>query len=209
MATKNFSAKEFTQVVKSAKGEVNGTFKSPFVIINLLNKAAKGDFTKVANCEGLSHENLAKVAKVVKALHGGRYAFDTIVFEKDYKGRFCTVSPFKGEVCRDYLDINGISALVATDSKGREVITCEDGKMQVFAPIALTVPAFFNAFAKVAKVDIIATEKAEKAEKAAAEKAEKEYHRTRKGILSDYNAGKFGEVELAEKLTSLREKYGK
>ena len=209
MANKNFSAKEFTKIVKSAKGEVNGTFKSPFVIVNLLNKAAKGDFTKVANCEGLNRDNLAKVAKVVKTLHEGRYSFDTIVFEKDYKGRFCTVSPFKGEVRRDYLDISGISALVATDSKGREVITCEDGKMQVFAPISLTIPAFFNAFAKVAKVDILATEKAEKAEKVAAEKAEKEYERNKKGILRDYNAGKFGEVELAEKLTSLREKDGK
>ena len=41
------SAKEFTNVVKGAKVEINGTFKNPFVVVNLLNKAAKGDFSKI------------------------------------------------------------------------------------------------------------------------------------------------------------------
>lgn len=167
MATKNFSkvsAKEFNTTFKNAKNEVKGIFTSPFVIVNQLNKAAKGDFSKIENCDNLLRENIAAVAKVVKSLHTGRYAFNLDLFVKDYAGRFCTMQTLKNECVThtDYMDICGVSAAVAVDNKGREVCKDENGNNVIFTPIACTISAYFAAFAKVAKVTLVASEKAEK-----------------------------------------------
>lgn len=209
MKNQVFSAKEFTNVVKGAKVEINGTFKNPFIVINLLNKAAKGDFSKINNCD-IKPENLKKVAKVCKGMHKNRYAFDACLFEKDSFGRFCTLSPFKGAkgdlVC-DYYDINNLSVLIYTDNKGREVVENEKGDLIVCMPISLTINGVFSAFAKVAKVDIIATEKAEKATKKAAKDSAKEFEKAKKGVISDYNAGRITEIDLATKLSELKTKY--
>lgn len=209
MTNENFSAKEFAKVAKSAKVEINGIFKSPFVVVNLLNKAAKGDFSKVANCEGLTRDNVAKVAKVVKSLHGGRYYFNLSVFDKDYLGRFCTRANYKGEISdltADYMDINGVSALVYTDSKGREIVA--DGEKYItLCPIPSTISGVFSAFAKVAKVELVNGEKAEKSAKKAAAKSEREKKAAKKGVIADYNAGRISEFELAAKLAEITEKY--
>jgi hypothetical protein len=209
MANNNFSAKEFNGIVKGAKVEINGTFKNPFIVINLLNKAAKGDFTKVNNCD-IKPENLKKVANVCKGMHKNRYAFDVCLFGKDSFGRFCTLSPFKGEkgnLMHDYYDINNISVLIYTDNKGREIVENEKGDFYTCVPVALTITGIFNAFAKVAKVDIVATEKAEKATKKAAKDSAKEYEKAKKGAIKDYNDGKISEIDLAEKLRALKENY--
>ena len=177
MATKNLmSAKEFNSTLKTAKGEIKGIFTSPFVIVNQLNKAAKGDFSKIENCDNLLRENVAKVAKVVKSLHNGRYAFNLDLFVKDYAGRFCTMQVSKKEIETrlDYCDICGVSAAVAIDNKGREVCEDENGNNVIYAPIVCTVTAFFNAFAKVAKVELTASEKAAKETEKAAKRTEKE-----------------------------------
>lgn len=209
MANKNFSAKEFNSIVKGAKVEINGTFKNPFVVINLLNKAAKGDFSKINNCD-IKPENLKKVAKVCKGMHTNRYAFDVCLFEKDSFGRFCTLSPFKGEkgdLFADYYDINNLSVLIYTDNKGREIVENEKGDLYTCAPISLTINGVFNAFAKVAKVDIVATEKAAKVAEKAAKDSAKELEKAKKGIISDYNNGMITEIDLADKLRALRENY--
>ena len=196
--------KEFSQLVKSANEELNGTFKSPFVIINLLNKAAKGDFTKVANCEGLTRENLAKVAKVVKSLHTYQKPFDFSVLPKvcGKLGTFTIVPEMQSEkasiLCGDIVTF-----------KGKELSVNENGFIGIFRPISLTINGVFNAFAKVAKVQISENEKAEKESEKAAKKAAKEYENTKKCIIKDYNNGLFGEDVLAEKLADLRTKYGK
>lgn len=205
----NFSAKEFNGIVKGAKVEINGMFKNPFVVVNLLNKAAKGDMSKISGCN-ITPENLKKVAKVCKGMHTNRYAFDVCLFEKDSFGHFCTLSPFKGtkgDLSRDYYDINNLSVLISTDNKGREVVENEKGDLYTCMPIALTINGVFNAFAKVAKVDIIATEKAEKATKKAAKDSAKEYEKAKNGVISDYNAGRITEIDLADKLSALKEKY--
>ena len=80
-------------------------------------------------------------------------------------------------------------------------------------PVICSITAIFNAFAKVAKVDLTNTEKAAKvaakvAEKAAKDSA-KEYEKAKKGVISDYNAGRITEVDLADKLSALKEKYAK
>ena len=196
--------KEFSAIVKSANVELNGTFKSPFVICNLLNKAAKGDFSKVANCEGLTKENLAKVAKVVKGMHANRYAFDTCILPKcnGKLGTFIIVPEKQNEK-------SSIMCGEIVTYKGKELSINENGFIGIFRPISLTINGVFNAFAKVAKVKISEEEKVAKETEKAAKKAAKEYENTKKCIIKDYNNGLFGEDVLAEKLANLRTKYGK
>lgn len=196
--------KEFSALVKSANVELNGTFKSPFVICNLLNKAAKGDFAKVANCENLTKDNLAKVAKVVKSLHSGRYAFDVCVLPKTCGklGTFVSVPEKQSELC-------SIVSGEIVYHNGKILCVNDDNQVGVFRSIPLTITGVFNAFAKVAKVEILATEKAAKESEKAAKKAAKEYESAKKYIIKDYNNGLFGEEILAEKLAALRTKYGK
>lgn len=208
---KNFSisSKEFAANTKGAKVELNGIFKNPFVVCNMLNKAAKGDFEKVADVSGLSHENLAKVAKELKKAHGGRYAFDfdyllsdSTLFRKDSKGRFCSVSVSK-QVPEFQFDMLNITP--ATNKAAAKFIYLK--------PVTCSIISIFNAFAKVAKVEIKATEKAtEKAEKAAkkaAKDSEKAFAAAKKGAIKDYNSGKLTEIELADKLAEIKAKFGK
>lgn len=200
MVKVNFTSKEFTQIVKGAQNEIKGVFKSPFVVVNLLNKAAKGDFSKIEGCT-FTPENLAKVAKVCKGLHTERYAFDLCLFEKDSKGRFCALCKLpKGFV----YDTDGDS--VTYTFKGCEIVGTNYMK-----PIPCTINGVFAAFAKVAKVDIVETEKAEKAaqqaQEKAAKKAKKEYEKMKKGVIGDYNKGMLTEAALAEKLAQLREAF--
>lgn len=196
--------KEFNALVKSANQELNGTFKSPFVICNLLNKAAKGDFSKVANCEGLSRDNLAKVAKVIKGMHTNRYAFDTCILPKvcGKLGSFKIVGEKQSEKAAL------MSGEIVTYN-GKILSINDNGYVGIFCPISLSITGVFNAFAKVAKVEISATEKAAKESEKAAKKAAKEFEKEKKGIIKDYNNGMFGEDVLAEKLANLRTKYGK
>jgi hypothetical protein len=206
MKTKNFSAKEFNGIVKGAKVEINGTFKNPFIVINLLNKAAKGDFSKMNNCDILP-ENLKKVAKVCKGMHANRYAFDVCLFEKDSFGRFCTLSPFKGEkvdLFTDYYDINNLSVLISTDNKGREVVENEKGDLYTCVPVSLTINGIFNAFAKVAKVEIKETEKAAKESEKATKQAAKVRENRIKDLNNAYTKGVLTEVEYNEKLKALK-----
>ena len=174
MANLGFTnSKEFTQVVKAANGELKSVFSSPYVIVNLLNKAAKGDFSKISNCDGLTRENVAKVAKAVKSLHNNRYAFDTCILPKASNGilgEFIALSDYQKEYN------NLLDGEIVCDNKGRELCLCGD-IVGYFKPTSLTITSMFNAFAKVAKVEIRTNEKAakqaEKERKQAAKQAEK------------------------------------
>lgn len=203
------SAKDFGTCANGAKVELNGIFKNPFIVCNLLEKAAKGDFSKVANVKGLTRENLAIVAKSLKSLHKERYAFsfdfllsNSDLFRKDKNGVLCSVSTSKGVPAFKYdmLDI-----IVATDKT--------PAKFMYLRPVVCSITAIFNAFAKVAKVDLTSTEKAAKvAAKVAAKAAKdsaKEYEKAKKGVILDYNAGRITEMDLADKLSALKEKYAK
>lgn len=198
-----FSAKEFTNAVNGAKVEVKGVFNNPFVVCNLLEKAAKGDFEKIADVSNISRENLAKVAKVLKGMHGQRYAFsfdfllsNIELFRKDSKNVLCSVSMSRTLPLwkYDFLDI----------------VPCTDktpAKFIYLRPVKCSINAIFNAFAKVAKVDIKVSEKAAKDSEKAAKDMEKAYNRAKKGVIKDYNDGKISEIELATKLGELKEKY--
>jgi hypothetical protein len=170
----------------------------------LLNKAAKGDFSKVANCENLTKDNLSKVAKVVKTLHNNRYAFDVCLLPK-VCGKLGTFK-IVGEKQNEKTAL--MSGEIVTFN-GKVLSLNDEGYVGIFSPISLTISGVFNAFAKVAKVEISATEKAAKDSEKAAKKAAKEYENAKKCIIKDYNSGLFGEDILAEKLTSLRTRYGK
>jgi hypothetical protein len=122
------------------------------------------------------------------------------------------LSPFKGakgDLFADYYDINNLSVLVYTDNKGREIVENEKGDLYTCIPVSLTVNGIFSAFAKVAKVDIIAGEKAAKVAEKAAKDSAKEYEKAKKGVIKDYNDGKISEIDLATKLGELKEKYAK
>ena len=199
-------SKEFNAIVRNANREINGTFKSPFIIVNLLNKAAKGDFSKVENCAGLSRENIALVAKQLRAMYGTRYAFSVDMLCKDYKGRFCSVIANNTDknaiVMHDYFDLSGVSVCVSIDSKGREL--CDNGG-QLLAPIALTVTAFFNAFAKLAKVEIRDNERAEK-ELAKQAKAQAKADREKSVVAKVFGelAESMSENEIHEKFMAIK-----
>lgn len=209
MANFDISSKEFSSVTKNASKELKGIFSNPFVVCNLLNKAAKGDFEKVADVAGITHENLAKVAKELKKAHGGRYAFEfnyllsnENLFRKDSYGRLCAVATCKSVPAYKFELIDIVPATNKTAAK-----------FIYLKPVLCDRYSIFSAFAKVAKVDIKATEKAtEKAEKAAkkaAKESEKAYKAAQKGIISDFNAGKITEVQLAEKLAEIKTTFGK
>lgn len=149
----NYSVIEFNEVVTNGRNELKDVFNNPFVIINALNKAAKGDFSKMKNCDGLTFENVKSVANVVKTLHGNRYAFDVCLLRKDSKGRFCRIS--KSKVMPIW---------------GYDIIDVNEKGFSYLKPIALNEIAFYNAFVAIAKAEI---SKAEKARKKAAKEAEK------------------------------------
>jgi regulator of protease activity HflC (stomatin/prohibitin superfamily) len=161
MATKfNYSVSEFNEVVTNGRNELKDTFSNPFVIINALNKAAKGDFSKMKNCEGITFENVKAVANVVKTLHDNRYAFDACLLRKDSKGRFCRVSKSK-----------------TMPIWGYDIIDVNKKGFSYLKPIALNEIAFYNAFIAIAKAEISKEEKARK-------KAEKEAEKAAKATLS-------------------------
>ena len=156
----NYSVCEFNEVVTNSRNELKDVFKNPFVIINALNKAAKGDFSKVKNCDCLTFSNVKAVANVVKSLHGNRYAFDTCLLCKDSKGRFCRISKSK------VMPVWGFD-IVDVNEKGYVYLR----------PIALNEIAYFNAFVAIAKAEISKAEKEQK-------KAEKEAEKAAKATLS-------------------------
>lgn len=200
MATKfNYSVSEFNEVVTNGRNELKDVFNNPFVIINALNKAAKGDFSKMKNCEGLTFENVKAVANVVKTLHGNRYAFDTCLLRKDSKGRFCRTSKSK------VMPIWGFD-IVDVNEKGYTYLK----------PIALNEIAYYNAFVVIAKGEISKTEKArkkaekeaEKAAKATLSKAQKKAknanEKAYKELCTKFYKGEICAEEFAEKAAKLR-----
>lgn len=174
MEKKILSANAFAQVANKAKNEIKGTFGSPFVIINLLNKAAKGDFSKIANCEDLQRANVAKVAAEVKKLHTGRYSFDISVLPRAaYNGRLGWWSPVPAQQCELASILCG-EVVLCTDPKwsGRE-LSVREGKVGVFRAIPLTVGAIFAAYCTIVRRGKVQYEKAAKAAAKAAKEESK------------------------------------
>ena len=170
---KTITSKEFAYLAQQATSEVKGTFASPFVIINQLNKATKGDFTKVEGC-GITCDNLKKVAKQVKTLHNFRYPFDISVLPKtaDKKviGWWTPISAQQSELS----SIMCGEVVMCADPRfqGRE-LTIREGVVGVFRPIPLTIMAIFRTFCKVARCEIQEGEKQAKAAQKQAEKVAK------------------------------------
>lgn len=190
MKTLNFSlVSEFVNVVNNAKSELNGTFKSPFIVINLLNKAAKGDFSKVKNCGDLDATNIKQVAKALKAIHGKNNAFDfdylleSGICEKNLDGKLCALRLVK--------------QMPAYTNRLVDIVPNKGYK--AYVPVNVTINAIFNLFVKAAKVEIKAVEKAEKAQKASESKELKKAKAVLSNIVRDYNNGKLSEFEFCEK----------
>lgn len=206
MKTKNFSNREFSAVVKDAKNEVKSFSKSPYKIINDLNKAAKKN-------EYCNHLPIKEVANVCKKLHSGRYAFDVCLFTK-FNGKLYLSTLVDGYNKSDFMHGDTF-----VDAKGHEIIW-SDSKLSAISlqPVVISYDGIFAAFCKVAKIDIQAMNKAKKeaekeAKKAkleaerAAKKAQRDYETLCKNIAKDFARGIITEVEHIEKLRAAKEAY--
>ena len=169
--TKNISSKEFATIAKNATKQIKAVTYSPFFITNTLNKVVKGDVSKIVGMESINVDDVKTVANECRKLHGGRYAFDFALFEKDTKGRFCT----RVTLPKKYVfDTDGDA--VKYTFNGKDILLYDNVYLQ---PIACTFTGMLSAFAKVAKVEIRETEKKEAAEKREAEKIAKKEARAK------------------------------
>lgn len=165
MTTKKITAKEFGTIAKSAKKQIKDVTFSPFFICNTLNKVAKGDVSKIDGCNTINVEDVKRVAKVCKTLHGGRYAFDFSLFEKDSTGRFCT----RVQLPKVYA-FDTIGDSVTYTFHNCDVLIGENVYLK---PVPCTFIGMFASFAKVAKVELSESEKVARAEKKAKEESAK------------------------------------
>lgn len=169
--TNNITSKEFAAIAKNANKQIKDVTYSPFFIVNTLNKVVKGDVSKINGMEAINVDDVKTVANECKKLHGGRYAFDFALFEKDTKGRFCT----RVTLPKKYVfDTDGDA--VTYSFNGKDILLSDNVYLQ---PVACTFTGMLSAFAKVAKVEIRETEKREAAEKREAEKIAKKEARAK------------------------------
>ena len=168
------TSKEFAAIAKNANRQIKDVTFSPFFICNTLNKVAKGDVSKINGMEAINVDDVKTVANECKKLHGGRYAFDFALFEKDSFGRFCTRTTLPKKYV---LDTDGDA--VTYTINGKDILFAENVYLQ---PVPCTFPGMLSAFAKVAKVEIRETEKREAAEKREAEKSAKKEARARETV---------------------------
>lgn len=204
MAKKNLSTKEFNVIVKGAKVELNGIFKSPFVVINLLNKASKGDMAKINGCN-IKPENLKAVANELKRIHGNRYAFVMDVLPKSENGKigyFVEIPEKQNEI----VNINNGEIVTF----GKKELIVNNGKVGIFNPISCTINGIFNAFAKVAKVDISTNEKQSKERAKIEKKQAKErarFEKAKKAVFSAFGndfANTLTDAQILEKYEIIR-----
>lgn len=149
------TSKEFAKVAKSAKVELKNVFTSVYVIVNLLNKACKGDFSKLENVS-FSCNDLKRVEATLKSMHGKRYAFDVPALLQLANGLFYY---HNGVICQ--------TAKVKSCPKfGLDLVDVTPEYWYYSKPVTLTIDAVFAAFCKVARYELKATEKASKDAKA-------------------------------------------
>lgn len=212
------SVKDLSLINVAAKAELKDMFSNPFVILNNLEKAAKGDFQKVANVEGLSRENLANLAFNLKKAHGQKKAFyfpyllNSGIFCLDYSGKLCSFAKYEGANEKAALNCGEI----VCDAKGNELRINEGGEIVSLKKVSLTYIGIYNAFVKVLKSEISKAEKAAKAEQKAAEKAakatmskaqkkaESANQKAYKELCAKFYKGEICAEEFAEKAAKLK-----
>lgn len=149
------NSKEFSKVAKNAKAELKNTFSSVYVIINLLNKACKGDFNKLENVT-FSVDDLKRVAATLKNMHGKRYPFDVPALLNFGGGMYYY---HNGVICQ--------TAKAKTCPKfGLDLVDITPNFWYYHKPINLTIDSVFACFCKVARYELKATETAAKDAKA-------------------------------------------
>lgn len=207
------NSKEFNAAAKGARVELKGVFSNPFVVCNLLNKAAKGDFSKIENAVNFSRENLSIVAKELKRQHGGRYPFSYDYLKSSY-----LFGVFDGVLCAlhnaadNEANRNGLlHGEQITDEKGRYLAFDVNGSIiAIGTPVSLTINGVFNAFCRAAKVDITANEKAAKVAAKEEKKAEKEkakFEKMKKAVFAVFGkdiARLFSDDEIRVKYQAIK-----
>lgn len=191
----NISSKEFAAIAKNANKQIKEVTFSPFFIVNTLNKVVKGDVSKINGLESINVDDVKTVANECKKLHGGRYAFDFALFEKDTKGRFCTRTTLPKKYV---LDTCGDA--VTYTINGKDILLSENVYLQ---PVTCTFPGVLSAFAKVAKVELRETEKRENAERREAEKRAKKEARAKETAAQKKERAAKKERETKVKMLSI------
>lgn len=188
---KTNDVKAFNASVKNAKGTIKELVQSPYYLTNLYNKIAKGTLSQI---DGLDVDNtdVKAVAKVLKGMHGGRYAFDLNVFARDSYGRICL--PTTAKRCPRY---------------GLDLISVGPKGWQYLRPVKCTAAGLFAAYCAVAKVDVKAKADAEKdaaREAKAAAKAAKELEKARRTVMAVFGdlANSFTDADILDKAKAIK-----
>lgn len=202
MAHKVFNnSKELNNTTKVGSEQLKSTTKSPFYNENELNRIAKGMVTKSTELACYSVESIKKVGAAVKELHTDkRKLYNVDVLKKDNFKRFC--NDFVTTVEIDPIFDNCTTFF---NSKGEE---CQiiNGKKHIYKPISGTLLGYFNAFARVVRVELVATEKATKRAQSEAKKAKKASAaaaKKRNELFVRFNSGKIGFAEYMHELEKM------
>ena len=179
--------KKVNETVKSAKTQVKNLLTNAFVGVNFFNKVVSGKIGAGLLPEGLNINSIKETAKLLKEIHGGRYAFTVDILHKDRYNRFCSVS-FCGRVPSHNYDMIDIT---------------KAGRFSYWRPISEGMPftQFFNLFADYVKADAAAKVAKAKADAAAAKVA------ANKKQMHDVVFAVFGELANTFTDAQIEEKY--
>lgn len=170
------SVKELNDVRKNAKAQANALVFSPFFIMNTLNGIYSGNVTKGTKELIASGYSVDAILALGKALNNGKRPFSVDMFAKD-NGIFCELVTTKK--CPKW---------------GYNLYGVSPNGWTYYRPIKCTFGAFIDAWARIAKYDVSATEaeakkaereKAKVAKKAAKAKADKETCLRAYGLMAE------------------------
>lgn len=192
MKTTATNKKQLATVTTAAKNDLKKI--SIMYYVNQLNKLAKKN-------EFVENTNIRDLGVMLKKHTGEKDLFTARCFEKDYQGRACVVSEYKGEVSAIELQHGDI----VTD-KGRELrLSSSSDSVVIYKPVALSLPGLVSAYKSILAPVAAAADKAareqEKENRKTANKtaaaARKAVREQQKQAVIDYNSGKIDISEFA------------
>ena len=202
-ATINFSnVREFNAVANNSKKQVSGIFKSPFVILTLLNKAYKGDVSAMNRLasEQVNISDFKTISAYLKQIHKSRYPFDYDYllnpgskYVKDSKNRLCTIKVKNS--CPVW---------------GYDLLNVSEEGWSYLEPVPLTIPAYYNAFLATAKGYLTSKIKADKQAQKAKRLEDKKRERLAKAkkvltnIIGETAVSLLTDIELLDKYEIIR-----
>lgn len=197
MLHNNSSRKQLATTAAAARNDVKNV--SIMYYVNQLNKLARKN-------EFVENENVRALGVLLKAQTGEKDLFTARVFQKDYSGRPCVVSDYRGTAV-SVADLQ--HGDVCTD-KGKEIrLSATGDTLVLYRPVSLSLPGLVSAYklylqpfaAAADKAAAAARKAANKAAKTAANKAaaaaRKAIKEQQKQAIADYQKGKIDINEFA------------